>query len=234
MRLRSLTFAGSFIAMSALVNPAYALVVDFGSNNGSALNAGDVITDFDFGGGLTGDVTATGGTSQAVVFDTDAPTGGDLDLGSPFEDVDNPGVFRGFGNALIVQENAGDPIVPDDAVGGTLTFAFDEFVTLNSISLLDVEEGTTVTLFDDIGGILASQSGGVTNSGLPGNGPNQFIEFVFNTSGVQSFTVDFEGSGAVGEFEAAVVPLPASLVLFLSALAGLGFVSRFRRSGSVG
>lgn len=230
--MKYLVAATALLAVSTFSAKA-TTVVDFSTNNGVLLNSGDIIDDFNFGGGIVGDVTATGGILEAVIFDAAKPTGGDYDLADPFEDVDNPGTFESFGKALIVQENAGNPIVADDAVGGTLSFAFDNLITLVDIALLDVEEGTIVSLFDAAGGLLATQTGGVDNSGfrnaaLTRGTQNQFIRFDFNVTGVKRLLVDFNGSGAVGEFRAAVVPLPAPILLLLSGVAGLALIGRRR------
>ena len=84
-------------------------------------------------------------TNQAWLFDTDSPTGGDTDLGSPFynaaDRTSNPDASgltgrSDFGNALIIQEQLGT--LPDDeGKGGVITFTFDNTVTLKSIDLLD-------------------------------------------------------------------------------------------------
>ncbi|MEM8775327.1 MAG: VPLPA-CTERM sorting domain-containing protein [Pseudomonadota bacterium] len=216
------TLLAAAFCVGAASSAQASTLVDF-----SAFSAGDVVSGaFDFGGGLTGMLTATGGIGDAVIFDTNNVTGGDFDLGSPVTNVDNAADVRNFGNVLIVQENAG---APDDAVGGTLTFVFDNPIILESIALLDVEEGTSI--FDEDGQIA---TGGVDNSGLvnaagDGDGPNQFIEFTFTNESLTTLTVDFAGSGAVGEFRASVVPVPAALPLLIGGLGLMGYVGRRRK-----
>jgi len=180
-------------------------------------------------GGITVTVTATGGAGTVGVLDTDSDAGAanDPDLRSPFDDVDGNLPSTSFGNALIVQEggNAG----PDDnAGGGTLTFTFSTPVTIGFVDLLDIEERSSITLSG--AGTPVTQIGSVDNSGYTnfsggGDGPNQFKRFTFDQSGVSTMTVIFGGSGAVGQF-AAAIPVPAALPLLALGLGGLGYAAR--------
>lgn len=209
-------------------------IVDFSQNFGLSLSEGDVLTTFDFGGGLTGTITTSDlgsrATGEAMIFNTESPSisvGNDPDLAGPFQDVNNLSQFQEFGNALILQEdnssrsrhNQG----PDDAAnGGAITFTFDTVVALTAIFILDGNDNgpTGASVLLD-GSLFAQDLGG---------GDNQFerIDFAQGTL-VNSFTVDFSGSGAIGRFGAAVVPVPAAFPLMLTGLGVFGWIAARRR-----
>lgn len=222
--LKSLILGAAF-SLSMGVS-ATAAIVDFSSSGGSDLSDGDILTAFDFGDGLTGSVSATGGTGDAVILDTDGSSGGtgiinDPDLMSPFTNVADPTDMRSFGNALIVQET-GSSFPDDERRGGSITFTFETAVTISSITFLDGEEGSFASLFvggDQIGALAVSGDNGFS-----------VVEYGDLLSGITSFTVTFNGSGAIGEFEASVVPLPASVLLLGAGLGGLGLMRRRRKA----
>lgn len=210
---------------------AQAATVDF-----SNFSEGDVISGstLDFGGGVTGTITvdsnnfvAGAANDQARIFST-APGSlsavNDPDLAGTLTNVNDPSDTQDFGNVLIIQEvggAAGSNGAPDDeAGGGTITFMFDQAIDLLSISLLDGEEDITVTagprVFTNVGGA-----------------DNEFETIMASVFGITQFEIDFGGSGALGEFDfqIAAVPLPATLPMFLVALAGAGLVLRRRHAG---
>ena len=209
----------------------HAATVDF-----SGFSSGDILgTNTDLGGGIVADISAEGGRNDldtAVIFSTVpiAPstvvTGNDLDLTSPFAHSIT-GDPRGFGNALIVQENAGDPIIPDDAVGGTLTFAFDSLISLSEVFLLDTAIRTSVFLYLD-GNLVDSRAVNDDNQSETSNGdtPNEFTVLDFGGQRGDEMVVNFSESGALGEFNATVVPIPASLPLLIG---GFGLMALMRR-----
>jgi len=223
MKLLKPVLAALFLVMPVA---GTATTVDFSENFGGSLSAGDVLTDFDFGEGLTGAVTTSDlgsyATGDAVIFDTIGPNAGtanDPDLAGPFENVADSSDEREFGNALILQERRESD--PDDARnGGAITFTFDTLIHLTSLSILDGNDNSPTggSLFLD-GILFATNLGG---------GDNQFQTTVLDVF-VTSFTVDFAGSGAIGEFTAAAVPLPSGILLLLGALGGLGVVRRRRK-----
>ena len=210
---------------------ALAGTINFSTSGGAALSDGDVLTTFDFGAGITGSASAANsngsGVDTALVFNTDLMNTADPDLESPFALAGSGGaVTRSFGNAIIVQENAAvnDVFTPDDdGNGGVLTFAFDNLIELGVLSLLDVREDTSVTLFND-GAIVATL---LANSADTNNNvtPNLFTTVDFNNQVGNSFTIDFNGrSGGLGEFAAtsvAPVPLPATAWMLLAGVGGL-------------
>lgn len=76
-RVFMLKFLGATLATLTIAGGAHAAVIDFETNV-----AGDVLTSFDVGG-VTGTISAVGGTDQAMIFDSNNYTGGDSDLQAP-------------------------------------------------------------------------------------------------------------------------------------------------------
>lgn len=186
------------------------------------LSAGDIIDAVNSSDG-TSSVKVEGfnprfgqGTNAAMIFDTDNPTVGDYDLGTPNEDFEGPGQGAGgeegspyqndvtLNNVLIVSEDL-DTSKPDDEAryeGSQLIFDFSELyneynsVSLKSIDILDVEESETgsgafVKVFDVNGDLLE-------NILLPATGDNgyaridlKFVPFAYKVA------VEFLGSGAM-------------------------------------
>lgn len=171
----------------------------------SAFAAGDLVTDL--GDGIT--VVAQKKTSktssyvaaQAMIFDSANPTGADEDLGAPNKSFGGPGVGQAGkkgklfankvpqGNVLIVSEdeNASNP--DDNSFGGMLNFYFDPPRYINTIGLLDNDEGTifTVMTSDGDSSVLFDYSGG----------DNSFENVAVGKPSVKQVTVTFEGSGGI-------------------------------------
>ncbi|MEM9497521.1 MAG: Hint domain-containing protein [Pseudomonadota bacterium] len=134
-------------------------------------------------------ISATGGSGQAMIFDTANPTGGDTDLAT-----DN------LGNALIISED-GDSSDPDDnAGGGTLAFEFANTAAIRSLTFLDIEGGATVRFFD----LSGAQITEVSVPGTPDGGqrvqefdvPSVFrMEVVLPNSGALDQLVFDDGFG---------------------------------------
>lgn len=152
-------------------------VIDF-----EGFAAGTVIDDEYADLGIT--VSATGGSGEAMIFDSANPTGGDFDLAT-----DNQG------NILIISED-GDASDPDDNwSGGTITFDFDTAVDVDSISFVDIEEaGGTVKSFDASGILIDSQSIFV-------NGDNGQSTLIIDDADVSSLEVFLKGSGSISGLE---------------------------------
>lgn len=228
MKLKHLAAVAAFVTGFA-ASAANAVMIDF-----NAFNEGDIVGNeaglsFDFGDGISGILSSSNlgsnATGDIVIFDTNAGSasvGNDADLQSPFVHVDDATVTRSFGNALVLQET--NAAAPDDASrGGEITFRFDAAVEFVSIAILDgADNGSNVRLFLD-GTEIASGLGG---------GDNQFDDYFASTPTlITAFSVDFGGSGAIGEFAVnvpAAVPAPPALALLLLGLAGLGGVRRLR------
>ncbi|NUH65460.1 Hint domain-containing protein [Sulfitobacter sp. S0837] len=147
----------------------------------NAFAAGTVIDDEYADLGVT--VSASGGSGDAMIFDTANPTGGDHDLASDT-----------LGGVLIVSED-GDSSDPDDnACGGSLYFDFDDAVRMKGITFKDIEEtsgdGTRVIFYDEHGEVIQNHYVQPT-----GDGGERFVQF--NVDGVSRFEVRLEGSGAI-------------------------------------
>jgi hypothetical protein len=118
--------------------------------------------------------------NDAMIFDSNNPTGGDHDL-----------AYTGRGNILIVSED-NDSSDPDDAVGGTIHFDFDNPSDLHDIVLLDIEEsgGTIVLTFED---------GSTRTLSIPAAGNNSAQTVALDAAGVTSMQINLAGSGAVDD-----------------------------------
>lgn len=219
-------------AAVALAPNAAALVIDF-----EGLGAGTIVDNEYADLGITiSALNFDNNLDLAVVFDTNNPTGGDSDLGGPFTaGPDNNLGSIAPGNVLIIQENdncnALTCTTPDDEgsrPGGQFTFEFDQAVTLNSIDFFDVElpeagpgEDNRISLFDINGGLIA------LNFFTPDTGgDNQWARTFFGVEGVARIVINMGGSGAIDNIDVTVVPVPAALPLFLTALGGLGFMRK--------
>ena len=129
-------------------------------------------------------ISATGGSNQAMIFNTFNPTGGDYDLAT-----------NNQGNVLIISED-GDSHDPDDnAHGGTITFDFDQATDISTISFLDIEEaGGTIRSFDTNGNLIDSQA-----IPIMGNGGQADVNI--NDDDVARLEVSLSGSGAITGLE---------------------------------
>ena len=153
-------------------------VIDFETDaEGNPLDAGTVIDTEYSALGLT--ISATGGSNQAMIFDSANPTGGDSDLATDSE-----------GNILIISED-GDSSDPDDeAHGGVITFDLDNPVELNSINFVDIEETGGEVRTTDV-------DGNVTTTAIPAPGDGSLQTLDIDDSDVVKVEVDLVGSGAI-------------------------------------
>lgn len=213
----------------SIANMSVAATVDFnGFSEGDELGLNT-----DLGNGITADISAVGGVDKAVVFDT-APgttsTGNDPDLTSDFTNAENGSDSRDFGKALIIQENSsGGP--DDEAHGGTLTFEFLNSISLSSVYLLDTASETTATLKLDDAVVLSFVLHGTNESDTNDNPDNnEFTLLNFGGAIGDELVIGFADSGAIGEFEATAVPLPAGLPLLLGGLGAFANLKRRRKS----
>ena len=171
--------------------------------------AGDTISDF--GNGVTVQATKSDsignwGTGSAMVFDSSNPSGDDSDLGTPHVSFGGPGIGKAGksgklfenrdpqGNVLIVSEDndASDP--DDNQYPSSLVFTFASPIYIDSIGLLDNDDGTTFT-------IETSDGGSATIANWNG-GNNSFESVKVGKPGVVKLTVDLSGSGAITDITA--------------------------------
>jgi len=216
--IKTLGRAALLAAVIGMPVSAHAVTQDL---NSFATNT--AINSLGFGGGITATVTTvsnrSGGTNQAVTFDSDNPTGNDDDLG-PFT--------PGQGQILIIAgpENGSQGLPDDDAQGGTITFDFNQAVNLLSFVYIDTESPNNELLLSASNGFSIGNGSGL----VTGN----FARDTFNAGGaldnITSISFIFEGSGAIDDFNVTAVPLPLPGVLLGGVLlAGYG-LSRRRKA----
>ncbi|MEM8554101.1 MAG: SdrD B-like domain-containing protein [Pseudomonadota bacterium] len=155
------------------------------------LSAGDVASDFS-GFTVVAQREHNPSTNDAMIFDTDNPTGGDNDL-----------AYSGKGNVIIISEDNDSTDPDDNAAGGTITFTFDAPSTVTSLEVLDIEESTgTIELFDANGDLIKSVA-------IPATGNNGEATVFINADDVAEMVVNLPGSGAVNDlcFDPGVVEL---------------------------
>ena len=186
------------------------------------------------------------GHNYAAIFDSNNPTGGDGDLGAPFNEGQPDELSPG--NILIIQEDdagcaGGICTTPDDEgtrfndkPTGTITFMFDQVIELLTMDFFDVETDENGT--QEINEIRLFNSSGVqifdNDYHTPDTGGNRLWDQVVfgpgngvGISGIRKIEVNFAGSGALDNVTYNVVPVPASVWLFGTAL--LGFIGYSRR-----
>lgn len=177
--------------------------------NGNPFQAGHYVqpNDYDCIG-----VTITNGLGPnhpIVLFDSDNPTGGDTDLGTPSSNCPScvnpcPGMSNDpnggltncspAGLTLITEENPSDnnndglEDVPDDFDQSLYTFCFDAPVTISTLDFLDDSNGfLNFTHFD----------GSTSSALLIGGLDNDQFTQVFDVSDVMCMEVEYTTSGAL-------------------------------------
>jgi hypothetical protein len=141
----------------------------------------------------------------AMIFDSAKPTGYDVDLGTPNQDFDGPGMGSGggegqpgenrwpLGNVLILTED-GDQNDPDDYyAGGTFIFTFDNPAKLYTVQLVDIDTNETtvkISAYDQAGSKL-----GVFKAQPYGNNSVQIVPI--NLAGVSKLEIHLQSSGAI-------------------------------------
>jgi len=184
-----------------------------------------------------------GGPDLAVVFDSRLTGTQDPDLEDPFSNSSGLGIANP-GNILIIQENSigcDDGICnsPDDEgsrPAGSFTIAFAQAVEILSLDFFDIENfagndedngrpGTEIRFFDNMANELFPGAYFVPGTG----GDNTWDRLTFaGVTGVFSMEINLYGSGAIDNLVYNVVPVPAAVWLFGTAL--LGFIGLSRRT----
>ena len=141
-----------------------------------------------------GDTEAPG--NRAMIFNSQAPTGDDDDLGT----VD-------WGNILIVQQLDYEAAPNDNWSGAELTLTFPQPVTLESMRVIDVDNGSprdggdSNHPLEDESYVYLYVAGNATPIAiyLEPNGDNAgYTVDLLGTQNVVKMVVDFDGEGAVG------------------------------------
>jgi hypothetical protein len=202
------------------------VAVDFlTSADGTTLSGGDYVDTEWAAYGIT--LSATGGYGTTPrLFNTsdvgDHDSGyGDRDLGSPNRKCDVPGPGEGkggepgqpgencdfVGNVLIIQEDNGNPTIPDDnRGGGVITFDFSPPATyVYQIGLMDVEEATT--------SITVVYDGGEVTLDVPPLGDNSVQTLTIDIENVSQLKLNLTGSGAVTFLSFCPAPTPEPTIL---------------------
>ncbi|MEM7038220.1 MAG: T9SS type A sorting domain-containing protein, partial [Bacteroidota bacterium] len=156
--------------------------------------------------GVTITTDNNNGPDQAIIFNSSAPTGGDDDLGTPNQIYGGPGQGNGGisnnvaeGNLLIIAErltdNNNDGRVDnpdDDANGGEIRFDFGPTATVDSITLIDVDDNTG---WSAVGCLL--WNGTVVSVPIPNTGDNGRVTIPIMQDSVIALKVNIGGSGGV-------------------------------------
>jgi hypothetical protein len=160
--------------------------------------------------------------NSLVVFDSSNPTGGDYDLGTPNRDFGGPGLGTGggsgtdgensepLGNVIVIAENIRDssPVDglvddPDDeASGGLITANFAFSVTLDRITLLDMDDRARGSWID-----LYSERGLIHRHRIVGLGNNSVQQIdLSDFEAVTRVRILLRGSGAIADFQYRINP----------------------------
>lgn len=213
----ALMFAAFVLAASS----AHSAIVDFES-----FAAGAPVDSITFSDGTTATVTtvsnrstALGGTNQAGIFDTDNPTGNDIDLAGPFASASGgPDLMPG--NILIILgPSSSGP--DDDKLGGTITLTFSRPVDFLAFDYFDTESSQG----DDL--VVTTNTG--ENSGPLTAGDNEYDTFNTPFLNITTATFTFGGSGGLDNLRIAPIPVPAAMPLLFSALGMFWLLGRTRR-----
>lgn len=209
--------AGAIIALAGGAS-AGMMTLDWETDgSGLALPAGSIIDENTYAA-LGIEVTtrdASGDAYNAIIFDGANPTGNDQ----------NDLNFPQFGNILIIPENltdndndglVDDPNDEGSRPAGDISFGLDFIGSDFSMTFLDGEEASDVEFF--LNGMLV----GTAPILSAGNASIQTV--TFDASTFDAFTVNFGGSGAIGDIS--FVPAPGAAAL--AGLAGLVGVRRRR------
>lgn len=177
----SFTFDFTVKSLDSAGTPSVTKTIDF-----EGFCKGEVITD-DIEG-VTISAWARGRTNndqpdEAMIFDSNNPTGGDWDLRTATQN-----------NILIISEDnlSSDP--DDNARGGSITFDFDAPKTIDQLTWIDIDHGetNTVKFYDAAGNLITSIDGMTTGDSKQGTQ-------TFDVANVSKMVIEMSGSGAIDD-----------------------------------
>jgi hypothetical protein len=166
---------------------------------------------------ISGQSNRANRTGSIIIFNSAQPSGGDWDLGTPNQAFGGPGIGSGGtnpaginnvpeGNIIIMAENVRDnnndgfvDNPDDDAAGGTMTFEFDDPITLTQLTLVDLDDNA-----NNLIRFYFSDNRPMYQLSCPqiGNNSRKAIDLLEadNTApdNVIRMEVTFSGSGAIG------------------------------------
>ena len=185
----------------------------------------------------------------AVAFDSTTLPGNtsDDDLLAPFSSPLNNMIGSiSPGNILILQENGsgcadGTCDDPDDEgrrIAGVISVRFQQAIELLSLDFFDIESaigndensgqpGTEIRFFDQAGNNIVALEGLYNTPGTGGDNTWNRLAFA-GISGIYGIDIGLRGSGAIDNLSYNVVPVPAAVWLFGTAL--IGFIGFSRRT----
>jgi hypothetical protein len=247
IKTRSLRAIGTALVFAS-AGSASAAVLDFEFDiNANSLVAGQIV-DNEYAPDVTiSAFNPNNGSAPdvAVIFDTTdtSPAGGDFDLVGPFDSA-NSALPDNYdpGNVLIIHERndcdlqSGFCETPDDEGGrpaGEFEFVFSTDIILETIDFFDIEPEednqspfSEIHLFDANGVEIQAGMFFVPSTG----GDNMWDQLNFGgVEGVRRIVIEMGGSGAIDNLTYQVIPAPAALWLFGSALGLLGWTRRTAR-----
>ncbi len=156
-----------------------ARVIDF-----EGLSRGEVVSDQFDGVTITAQRRWQGENSpnDAMIFDSNNPTGGDWDLRTSTQD-----------NILIISENNNSWNPDDNRYGGTITFDFDEAENVDALTFIDTERAATVRLTQEDGNVVTLHGPVTANGGV--------ATLSIGVTSVVLMEVILAGSGAIDDLE---------------------------------
>ena len=225
--------------------PAQSAVLDF---DDSSLFVHGTVVDSQYQPLVTISAVNFGGPDLAVIFDTSRSDTRDPDLEAPFRTLTSDAMFYPR-NVLIIQEhnyrgncNDGTCNKPDDEAGqpaGYFSFDFANPIELISLDFFDIEAGENgssannrIVLYDASDALITGMD--VAYRTPYTGGDNLWKQLLFDSTtdpellGIGRMDIYMAGSGAIDNLVYNVVPVPASLWLFGTALLGFIGYSRSR------
>jgi len=162
---------------------------------GNEVGSGTLVDDI-FPGFSISDTTPDGRIGVGMIFDTSNPN----EVSREDPDL----IIPELGNLLIISENGNTDYPDDNAAGGTITITFDCLVTMESITIVDVEKyGGLIESFDSNGNLIQEVE-------IPRIGNKEWEEIpileVDRHDEVLIVNVTLPGSGAIAEFKARMCP----------------------------